>query len=140
MSFHWRGKTKEGVSRWVGAWSAPPRWFGLIFFGYGVLAGCAGLGCLLYALLYHSWQTAGVLALVGGIHGLVFGGTGAWMLSFRRYILGLSGIRQVGEYLGVDEASAQRMAQERGIKPRLNINGQDLYDVRDFVASPLRIR
>ncbi len=140
MSFHWRGRTKEGVSRWIGNWNPTLRWLGLGFSFYGAIAGCAGVCFLFYALI-HSWpKPFDVLTLVFLLHGVIFGGSGAWMLSMRRHILALSTIRQVGEYLGTDEVGVQRMITERSIKPRININGQDLYDVHDFIASPLRIR
>lgn len=134
MSFHWKGKNSQGVSQWRGSWSVPPQWFGQIFFGYGVLAGCAGISLLLYALVTRSWPPSfSVLTLVAVIHAMAFGGSGAWMLAMRRYILSLSQAKEVGKFLGVDEAAVQRIAEERGIKPRLIVNGQDLYDIRDFI-------
>ena len=135
-SFHYRGKDAHGVSRWVGGWNAPPRWFGLIFFVWGVVAACVAAGLLGYMLVRQAWQQPYLtLLFVSVVHTLVFGGSGAWMLSMRRFILGLSRLNEVSEYLGVDDAAVLRMIADRGIKPRLNVNGNDLYDLTDFVGS-----
>ena len=139
MSFHWHGKTKKGAGKWVGTWNAPPLWFGLIFAGYGALAGTAGLVGLL-AMLLFPLSKIGTLVSVGLIHGLVFGGTGAWMLWMRRRILSLSTTDDLCKRLGIDEKTLERVAEENGIRPIYNINEKDYYDSSQFGDSLVLLR
>lgn len=140
MSFHFRGKTKKGASKWVGSWTAPPRWFGLLFAGYGLVAGSAGLLGLLYGLLMGYPPGLSTLVLVGLIHFLAFGGTGYWMLSMRRRILSLNTSEQLCKRLSIDEATLESVAEAKNIRPIYNINGVDYYDPAEFGDSMTLLR
>src|SRR5882724_29801 len=98
FTWHWLGKTSQGVNRWAVRGDMPTHRLGLILLGYGVLAGCASLGFLLHALLSHSWQYSGAILIFLG-HALFPGSMGAIIL----HILRLSNQKQVGKFLGVSE-------------------------------------
>jgi hypothetical protein len=44
----------------------------------------------------------------------------------------LASMQNLCTQLNVDGATLQRVAEEQGIKPRYNINGQDFYEITDF--------
>jgi hypothetical protein len=133
LGFHYRGKDKRGVSKWVGSWDGVLRWIGTIFLTYSSLAAVGTVGMLIYALLTFSWPAAfNPLLYVAFIHMLTFGGIGLWSLRMRRHILSLATPFQVSARFGVPQATLEQIAQEKGIKPRMNLNGLDYYNPADF--------
>src|SRR5579871_1794468 len=133
ISFQWRGRTREGVSKWIGNWDGPSPWMSKGFIGYGILAGCAGIvAAISSTLLHQGGPGVGTFAMVGLIHGAVFTTIGLWMLRVRRHIQSLNQTNEVCEALGIDEATLLQIAAKRGIKPKLILNNQPLYSLTDF--------
>jgi hypothetical protein len=131
--FHYHGKDKRGVSKWVGGWDKALRGLAIGFLIYGGIAAIALLGMLTYALLTLSWPNVlNVLFFIAFTHTLTFGGVGLWSLRMRRHILSLATPDQVSERFGVPRATLELIAQEKGIKPRMNLNGLDYYNPADF--------
>ena len=132
-SFHYRGKDKRGVSKWSGSWNGVLRWLGICFLIYAGFAAVALLGLLMYALFTLSWPAAfNPLFYVAFIHTLTFGGTGLWARRMRRHILTLATPDQVSERFGMTQTELEHVALEKGIKPRMNLNGLDYYNPADF--------
>ncbi len=140
QSFHFRGRTEQGVGKWVGSYEIL-RWLGTIFTGYGTVAGIVGLSLALYSLAIGSITPAlNGLLMVGLIHGVVFTSVGLWARSFRRNIQRLKPVEEVSQQLRVDPPTLDRLAQEKGIKPRININGRDYYEISDFSEANILLR
>ncbi len=142
--FKYGGKDKRGVSQWRGSgnWERLLKGVGTGFIIYGVCAACVCFALLLFALLTLSWPAAiGVLVYVSGIHALTFGGMGLWMRSLRKHILSLKPADQLSDRFGVPETMLAQVAQDKGIKPRMSINGMDYYNPADFAnASEILLR
>ncbi len=140
-SFEWRGRTKQGVSKWVGSEEGPPRLLGKIFTRYGIAAGIGGLALALYGLTTGALpQSGSILMMIGLIHGVVFTGIGQWVLSFRRTIQRLKPVETVAQQMQMDTPTIERLAELRGIKPRVNINGRDYFEIADFNDAKLLLR
>ena len=58
----------------------------------------------------------------------------------RRRIKKLSGAVSIGSRFGVDAERLTTFAEEQGIKPRYNINGEDFYDLKDFGDAAVLLR
>src|SRR5579871_3885667 len=124
FSFHWRGRDKQGVSKWSGS-AKPLYWIGWIFCIYGPLAGIGAVTTLLYGLLTHN-LTPGITTLVsvGLIHCVVFTGIGVWSRAMYKHVMRLKPAEQVCTSLGISETTLRQIAEERKIKPRLILNEQ----------------
>ena len=142
--FKYGGKDKRGVSQWRGSgnWDRLLNGLGIGFIIYGACAACACIALLLFALLTFSWPPAiSTLILVSGIHAPTFGGIGLWMRSMRKHILSLNAADQLSARFGVPETMLAQVAQDKGIKPRMSINGMDYYNPADFAnASEILLR
>jgi hypothetical protein len=132
-SFHWHGRNRDGVAQWTGNAEGPPAPLGWLFTWYGVIAGIGGIAALIIGPILHLVGNGiAPLILVGMIHGAVFGGVGIWATRFRRHISALKQPDAVCEALGIDNKTLEVLAEERGIKPKLIINDQPLYDLAEF--------
>lgn len=132
-SFHYKGRDKRGVHQWTGSWNTVLKWVGIPFCVYGGFAAIGLIVILLTALITGKWESYfTTLSGVAGIHAITFGATGYWSLWMRRRIQALSPPDQASERLGISHEELQDLATERGIKPRMVINGEDFYDLADF--------
>ena len=133
VSFHWHGKTSEGVSRWSGS-IQPLKMLGYGFTIYGPIAGIAGLGALVFGLATgRVIGPALPIMMVGLIHGLVFTSIGLWSLRMHRHVTGLAPAAKLAESLGLEGAALRDLASQRNIKPRIILNDEPYYDPTDFV-------
>jgi hypothetical protein len=133
LGFHWRGRNKQGVSKWTGS-IKPLYWIGSIFGIYGPIAAVLGIAAFLYALIFAQLSgPAMVLAGVGLLHGVIFTSIGQWALGMRRHILRLKPAEEVAAQHGVDAATLRELAEQRNIKPRMILNDQPYYDPTEFV-------
>jgi hypothetical protein len=132
MSFHWRGRDKQGVSKWTGS-AKPLRWLALIFGIYGPLAGIGAISVLVYGLLTHH-LTPGLMTLVsvGATHFVVFTGIALWSRAMYRHVMRLKPADQMCASLGIAPEALQQIAEARKIKPRLILNEQPYYDPAEF--------
>lgn len=133
LGFHWRGKDKDGVSKWTGS-VKPLYWTGIICSIYGPIAGILVLSAAFYALLFrHLTEPAMTLIGVGLIHFVLFAAIGQWALAMRRHVLRLKPAEEVSAELGVDAAALRELAEQRSIKPRIILNDKPYYDPTEFV-------
>lgn len=131
-SFHWQGRTKQGVNKWTGS-VKPLLWMGRIFSIYGPIAGLGGLAALLHGLFTGGMGGGHLpLTLVGLIHGIVFTSIGLWALKMHKFVGGLSRAEEVSARLGVGQAKLSELAEQRNIKPKIILNDQPYYDEADF--------
>src|SRR5579863_1043920 len=105
LSFHWRGRDKQGVNKWSGS-AKPLYWVGKGFGIYGPLAGIGAVAALLYGLLTHN-VTPNIMTLmtVGLIHFVVFTGIGIWSRAMYRHVMRLKPAEQVCTSLGIEQAT-----------------------------------
>ncbi len=107
---------------------------------YGACAGAVMLTLLLYALFTLSWPAVfTVILFVSGIHTLAFGGSGLWMRRMARQVRSLDTADQLSARFGVNEETLAAVAQDKDIKPRMNINGVDYYHPADFAKDALTL-
>ena len=131
MSFHWHGRTREGVSKWTGSENAL-LWVARIFCGYGPVAGVGGLCALIYGSLHSFASPVLPLMAVGLTHGIVFTAIGAWSLAMYRFVKRLRPADEVRSTLGLDAVQLKQLAEQRNIKPRILLNDEPYYDPSDF--------
>ena len=140
--FHYKGKDKRGVSQWKGSrnWQRILNVGGIGMMVYGACAGAVMLTLLLYALFTLSWPAVfSVILFVSGIHTLAFGSSGLWMRGMAQHIRLLDTADQLSARFGVNEETLAAVAQDKDIKPRMNINGVDYYNPADFAKDALTL-
>lgn len=139
MSFKWRGR-RNGVSRWWGARNGPPAFLAWPVLIYGVLAGVGALAVLLPLPLAMPSPARWALATAGLIHCLVFGLIGLWSLSMRKTMARLQSVEEMQERLGLDANAIRRLAAQKGVRPRLNMNDEDLFEPDELIDSASLLR
>jgi hypothetical protein len=139
ISFQWRGRTKDGVSRWWGAEKGPPEWFNRIFLAWGAIAGTGGVVASLAYLITHNPGLA-PLIIVGFTHGLAGGITGLWARKMRLNIAQLKSAEELAEEFGSTPEVVKRLAEEHSIRARINLNDTNLYNPKEFYASQILLR
>lgn len=58
----------------------------------------------------------------------------------RRRIKKLNNADSISSRFGVEAERLTTFAEEQGIKPRYNINGEDFYDIKDFGDAAVLLR
>jgi hypothetical protein len=139
--FNWTGRTKDGVSRWIGAPKGPSERVCKNLTRYGIFMGITGLCATgIMAIYPQIWPALLWLALLGGIHGLVFSIMGRWLLKMHKRLAQLKTTEQLAEEFGATPETVQRLAAAHRIRAQININNVDLYDPEEFVASRSLLR
>jgi hypothetical protein len=135
--WQWRGRTKQGASKYVGSQAGPPKWAWWLLFGLASIEAVIAAGLLIASLFIRvDLGDACGFGLGAAGHAL----TGWWLRRQYYYIHGMVDEDDAARWLGVDKAELNQIVEERGIRPKYNINGEDFYDRRDFgdVATLLR--
>src|ERR1043166_431800 len=105
--WRWVGKTRQGVNRWELQGELPSWWTGLFLLSYSILAVCASISFLLYALLNPIWSAFVIgVAIFVLVHALGFGCCSLFLLRMQRF-LGMSNLKQVSHFLNVGEGRVQ---------------------------------
>ena len=103
--------------------------------------GLAGLIATTAIMLRHEGSAPlGLLALIGGIHGIVFTIIGLWLRKMRQNLERLKSVQELAEEYGSTPEAVQRLAEAHSIRARININNENLYDPDEFVASRSLLR
>ncbi len=133
LTLNWIGFTREGVSKFSGNADVPPT--GTHRFLWG-LAAVETAFALVIAIGKGNLYGAGGLLLAAAIHGLV----GLWAYRFQQRVQSLVPAEEVGPLLRMTEDEARALLEEKGIRPRYEINGRPFYDGAAFgeVATLLR--
>jgi hypothetical protein len=141
FQFNWIGRTRSGVNRWIGAPKGPSERVCRYLMGYGAIMGIVGV-IATGVFVSHAETTVplGALALVGGIHGIVFIALGLWLRKLRRTLAPLKTARELAEEFGSTPETVERLAEAHRITARININGSNLYDPDQFIASRSLLR
>ncbi|HLK61213.1 MAG TPA: hypothetical protein VKU00_31980 [Chthonomonadaceae bacterium] len=139
--FNWIGRTKDGVSRWMGAPKGPSERSCKNLFRYGIAMSIVAL-IATGAMVMHLQSPVALLwlALLGGTHGLIFSLVGSWLLKMRRNLDRLKTAEELAEEFGSTPEAVQRLAEVRSIRARININDTNLYDPEEFIASRSLLR
>ncbi|HZP85115.1 MAG TPA: hypothetical protein VFB21_25995 [Chthonomonadaceae bacterium] len=121
--YNYHGKDIRGVPVCSGTSDAPPIWLPIL-----LVFLVPAVGTILLLDQHEPLVFRAFLILPVGY--IVFGGIRYWRL--RRQLPRLSSMQNLCTQLNVDGATLQRVAEEQGLKPRYNINGQDFYEITDF--------
>ena len=139
--FNWIGRTKDGVNRWVGAPKGPSERACRNSLRYGIAMAVVGTIAALAALTYSGANSPlAFLALIGGIHGVVFTVLGIWLRKMQGNLAKLKSVEEIAKEFGSTPETVQRLADARNIRARININDNNLYDPEEFVASRSLLR
>jgi C4-dicarboxylate-specific signal transduction histidine kinase len=115
----WRGRTKDGVSRWVGKWRGVPKWF------LGMFGGIAAM-LLVGAVVDPRGRIPLITCSLLYIVLLVV------MYRQRRLMQRLNSPEELAQRLNVPVTELERALQQRGIRPSILLNDIPMYD-------PLRV-
>ncbi len=140
--FNWIGRTKQGVNRWIGAPKGPTERMCNGMIGYGIAACLVGLIAMaaIFMRLGPTGSPLGLLALIGGIHGVLFSTIGLWLRKTRRNLARLKTADELAVEFGSTPETVRRMAEAHSIRPHININNDDLYEPDEFLASRSLLR
>jgi hypothetical protein len=139
--FNWIGRTSDGVHRWIGAPKGPSERACKNLTRYGIVMGLVGLcATAIMALSPQTVPTLLWLALLGGIHGLVFSIMGRGLLKMQKRLARLKTTEQLAEEFDATPETVQRLAAARRIRARININNVNFYDPDEFIASRSLLR
>ncbi len=105
------------------------------------MMGIAGLVATAALLMrVESSVPLSMLALVGTIHGLVFTIMAVWLRRMRRSLARLKTVEELAEEFGATPETVRTLAETHGIRARININSDNLFDPDEFVASRSLLR
>jgi hypothetical protein len=139
--FNWIGRTKEGVSRWIGAPRGPSERICKNVIRYGIAMSVIGLVTTVAIMLrVEGSAPLGLLALIGGIHGIVFTVLGFWLRKLSRNLAPLKTLDELANEFGSTPETVQRLVEAHGIRARININNSNLYDPEEFLGSRSLLR
>jgi hypothetical protein len=119
------------------AGGAPGLWFSLSFLVVGIMT-------LLLASQPENWHPVdggfGPTGLGLAFFGSILTGLGGWFLKTKWHIEELTPLPALCTLLGKNAAQVQRLAAERGVKPRYVVNGLEYYASSDFIDSASLLR
>jgi hypothetical protein len=139
--FNWIGRTKDGVSRWIGAPKGPTERICKFMTVYGIVMSIACL-CAIGAIAIAPQIRPNLqwLALISGIHGLIFSVLGICLLKVKKNLANLKTTGELAEEFGSTPEAVERLVEAHGIRARININDDNLFDPEEFIASRSLLR
>jgi hypothetical protein len=125
----WFGRDDGGVSIWDG------KTYGLKYGGW--LLRAVGIGSIVASPVLLTLGMTEAASIVGGV-GLLHTGLSVWMLRLRDRIESMVPAESVAERLHMTPDEVDRFREQTGVKPRVIMNGQPMFDPSDF-GDPARL-
>lgn len=131
-----KGSDKRGVQQIQGKWNT----LSIFWTAYLIFAGIGFVSLLLWRIKQGMSTGTAVCASILLSMALLFMYFPVQSVLMRRRIKKLNNADSISSRFGVEAERLTTFAEEQGIKPRYNINGEDFYDIKDFGDAAVLLR